>query len=360
MTIEYLKENNLILFECIAGSKAFGLNTPDSDTDIKGVFYMPKHLFYGIGYIPQISNESNDIVYYELGRFVELLIKNNPNILEILATPDDCILSKHTIMEHLTMNLFLSKLCKDTFAGYAITQIRKARGLNKKIVNPMPEERKSVLDFCFIIADGKSLPLQEWLHANGYLQSNCGLTQINHTKGMYAVYYDARQLHNYKGMMQRDDANDISLSSIPKGEKVIAHLFFNLESYSMYCKEYRQYWDWVNNRNENRFRLNEDHGKNYDSKNMMHTIRLLQVAEEILREGKLYVRRANRDELLSIKRGESDYDDLLKMTDSWIEKIQLAYVQSNLPDVPDESKAVGILVNMRTELYHAIDESKRS
>ncbi|KES14222.1 putative nucleotidyltransferase, partial [Gilliamella apicola SCGC AB-598-I20] len=85
MTIDDLKRQNLILFEVISGSRAFGLATETSDTDIKGVFYLPKEKFYGLEYIPQISNASNDIVYYELGRFVELLLKNNPNILEVLA-----------------------------------------------------------------------------------------------------------------------------------------------------------------------------------------------------------------------------------------------------------------------------------
>ena len=78
-------------------------------------------------YIPQISNETNDEVYYEIGRFVELLLKNNPNILEILATPDDCLLYKHPLMEKLQLKDFLSKLFKDTFAGYATTQIKKPK-----------------------------------------------------------------------------------------------------------------------------------------------------------------------------------------------------------------------------------------
>lgn len=30
---------------------------------------------------------TDDIVYYELGRFVELLLQNNPNMMELLATP---------------------------------------------------------------------------------------------------------------------------------------------------------------------------------------------------------------------------------------------------------------------------------
>ena len=125
MTIQDLHTHNLILFEVISGSKSFGLNTPTSDTDIKGVYYLHKAQFYGLHYIPQISNETNDEVYYELGRFVELLLKNNPNILEILASPADCILYKHPLMERLQLQDFLSKLCKDSFAGYAMTQIKK-------------------------------------------------------------------------------------------------------------------------------------------------------------------------------------------------------------------------------------------
>ncbi|MCC7030057.1 MAG: nucleotidyltransferase domain-containing protein [Chitinophagaceae bacterium] len=351
MTIDELKNNGLLLFECIAGSKAFGLSTPTSDTDIKGVFYMPKHLYYGIEYIPQISNETNDIVYYELGRFVELLIKNNPNILEILATPDDCILYKHPVMDHLSIDFFLSKLCRDTFAGYALTQIKKARGLNKKIVNPLPEERRTVPDFCYIIHEGKSFPLNEWLVQNHYKPQHCGLIHINHTKGLYAVYYDHENTFGYKGIMRNDDANDLSLSSIPKGEKEIAYLFFNIENYSMYCKEYKEYWDWVIKRNENRFQLNEDHGKNYDAKNMMHTIRLLQVAEEILRDGKLTVRRSNREELLSIKRGEWDYEVLLTMADKLTQRINDHYEACELQLFPDAEKAIATVVKMRQELY---------
>ena len=73
MTIEDLKSRGLIVLESISGSRAYGLETPTSDTDIKGVFILPKEDFYGMNYIPQISNETNDVVYYELGRFLSLI-----------------------------------------------------------------------------------------------------------------------------------------------------------------------------------------------------------------------------------------------------------------------------------------------
>ena len=351
MTINDIKEKGLLLFECISGSKAYGLNTAQSDTDLRGVYFLPKAQFYGLEYIPQISNETSDEVYYELGRFVELLIRNNPNILEVLASPEDCILYKHPIMNRLSIGLFLSKLCKETFAGYALTQIKKARGYKKKIVNPVDPVRKTVLDFCFILQGYQSVPLPEWLASNHYLQENCGLTSIPHSKGLYALFYDATNQHRYRGVMSSELANEVSLSSIPKGEKESAYLFFNLEGYSSYCKEYREYGEWVEKRNETRYQDNSEHGKGYDAKNMMHTIRLLQVAEEILGEGKLNVKRANREELLSIKKGAFQYDDLLVMADALMLRIETAFEKSPLPDMPDKHRLESVLVQMREELY---------
>ncbi len=83
----------------------------------------------------------------------------------------------------------------------------------------------------------------------------------------------------------------------------------------------------------------------------MHTIRLLQVAEEILRDGKLNVKRLNREQLLDIKSGNMDYDDLLAMADRLMENIESYCLTSTLPDTPDKQVAEKVLVEMREELY---------
>ena len=351
MTIQEIKDKGLLLFECISGSRAYGLDTPQSDTDLKGVYYLPKEQFYGLKYIPQISDDTNDEVYYELGRFVELLIKSNPTILEILAMPDDCVLYRHPLMNRLNVNMFLSKLCKESFAGYAISQIRKARGLKKKIVNPVARERQSIFDFCYVIQGYSSVAAGQWLAAQGILQEQCGLAAVPHAKGLYALFYDTTGTLGYRGIFSGDTANDVSVSSIPKGEKELAILFFNKDGYSAYCREYREYWEWVEKRNENRYLTNMQHGKNYDAKNMMHTIRLLQVAEEIFTKAQLIVRRPNREELLSIRAGNAEYDDLLQQANDLIEQIELAYESSTFPETPDEKAIEKLLVEMRMELY---------
>lgn len=351
MNIQDLKDKNLILFEVISGSKSFGLDTPSSDTDIRGVYYLPKAQFLGLNYIPQIANETNDEVYYELGRFVELLYKNNPNILEMLATPSHCILKKHEVMNHLKLEDFLSKICKDSFAGYATSQIKKARGLNKKIVNPMSKTRKGILDFCYIFEGYEAILAKKWLKDKKINQKNCGLVNIPHSKGMYALYHDERKLNNYRGIENKENATDVALSSIEKDTQILAYLHFNKDAFTVHCKDYKAYWEWIEKRNDERYNTNQQHGKNYDAKNMMHTIRLLQTAVRILSEGTLDIEVKNREALLSIKNGELSYDDLLNMADELIAAVEKNYATSTLPDAPDVEKIEAILVKMRSEIY---------
>ncbi|UMQ41838.1 nucleotidyltransferase domain-containing protein [Chryseobacterium sp. Y16C] len=362
MTIQDIKNKNLILFQAISGSRSFGLATESSDTDIRGVYYLPKEEFFGLNYIPQISNETNDITYYEIGRLVELLQKNNPNMLEILASPEDCIQHKNPLMDLLKPEDFLSKLCKDTFAGYAISQIKKAKGLNKKILNPIAQERKSILDFCYVLQNQGSIPLKKWLREfpstggvsegrGGLIQEKCGLVSIDNTKGMFALFYNESGDLHYKGIIQHEEANQVSVSSVPKGEKVLAYLFCNLDAYSTYCKDYREYWKWVSERNEDRYNVNQSHGQNYDSKNMMHTIRLLQSCEQIFKTSSLNIRVENRDELLDIKAGNRSYEAVMEKAESLIKSIEYYHSISTLPDFPDLEKTTKILIEIREQLY---------
>ena len=50
-TLAELQDSDAILFEAISGSKAYGLDTPASDTDIKGVFVAPREMFLSLIHI---------------------------------------------------------------------------------------------------------------------------------------------------------------------------------------------------------------------------------------------------------------------------------------------------------------------
>lgn len=349
MTIDDLRNRGLIILECISGSKAYGLDTPTSDTDIKGVFILPKEDYYGLNYIPQVNNETNDVVFYEFGRFMELLSLNNPNILELLNTSDDATIYKHPYLTEIKTELILSKLCSNTFGKFALAQIKKAKGLKKKIVNPVAEERKSVLSFCFVNYEQGAIPLQKYLEIKGFKQNNCGLVNIQYMKEVYGLYYS--ESSGFSGIIKGKDSNDVCLSSIPKGTKQETLLYFNRDGYSTYCKEYREYWDWVDKRNDDRYENTKSHGKNYDAKNMMHVFRLLEMAIEIGKEQKVNVKRPNRDFLLEIKAGRFEYEELTKMAEVKQTEMELAFKNSTLPDEPDLALINDLTYRLRDKFY---------
>jgi hypothetical protein len=345
-------ERKHLLLQCISGSRAYGLNTPQSDTDYKGIFVAPKSIFYGSHVEDQVANETNDIVYYEWKKFIDLLGKNNPTILELLATPDDCVLYKHPLIADLKAEDFLSRLCSQTFAGYAQSQIKKARGLNKKISNPVEPERKEIIDFCYVIDGLKVVPLRQWLFENNLKAEECGLVKLTHMRDMYALFHqDQSPEQRLKGIYSGVDSNDVSVSSVPKGIAPLTLMSFNKDAYSIHCREYAQYWEWMEKRNENRYQSTVSLGKNYDAKNMMHTFRLLHMAEEIAREGKIFVRRNDREFLLGIREGKFEYEDLVKQAEEKVQLIEELFEKSTLPEEPDLEKLEELLVRIRDEYY---------
>lgn len=354
MIFEQLKgQRQFILLDCISGSQAYNLNLPGSDIDKKGIFILPKNELFGFEFTDQIANTSNDEVYYEIKRFLDLLTKNNPNILELLNTPPQFIISRHPLMELIRPEDFLSKLCLDTFAGYAHTQIKKAKGLNKKINKPLEAKRKSVLDFCHVIYKSGTIPLAVWLKENNMVQNECGLVSLPHFRDVYLLYYQ-KQLTGgkwFKGIFSGPDADDVQLSEVPKDLEPIATMNFNKDAYSVYCREYKEYREWEEKRNQARYRNTLSHGKNYDAKNMMHTFRLLNMAEEIALYREVTVHRTDRDFLLKIRSGAFEFDELIGMVNEKMDRIKDLYKKSGLPDQPDVKKAESVLVQIRQEFY---------
>jgi uncharacterized protein len=347
---------NLPLLSALSGSHAYGLNTPQSDIDIRGVFLLPQKKLYGFHQKEQISDDKNDTTYYELGRFLQLLTKNNPNILELLAVPKDAIQYKHPIMERIQPEMFLSKLCKFTFAGYAREQIKKAWSLNKKILNPMEERRKSILEFCYIIKGHGSISLEAWLEENNLEQKDCGLVNIPNIQDLHALYHNAQFQENpdFRGIILSDDTQEVRLSSVPKGAIPLAFLHYNKNGYSAYCKQYLEYWEWVEKRNQHRYESTVEHGKQYDAKNMMHTFRLLHMAEEIARDGKIIVRREHDKEYLwKIRKGEFYYQELVEKAEEKLIEIDNLFDKSTLQEKPNEILAEQLLIEMREELYRS-------
>jgi len=220
--------------------------------------------------------------------------------------------------------------------------------------------RKGVLDFCYVLEDGQTITLEKWLEnvnewqdfeGEALEQKHIGLAKIDHAHDLYAMY-DLSELDIPAGIVSEKDANDVQLTSIPKGLNPDGYLTFNKDAYSTHCKRYHEYKTWLKERNEDRFKMNKDHGKNYDSKNMMHTFRLLKMALEIA-DGEINVRRPDDElvKLLKIRHGEYDYDVLIKEAEAMIEQLDNAFDNSSLPDKVDSEEIAKLELQIRESWY---------
>lgn len=348
LTLDDVRAPHARLLEVISGSRAYGTDTPTSDHDFKGVFIQPADSFLGLSRTDQVADTRNDTVFFELGRFADLLARNNPNLLEMLFTPPDCTIFRHPLMDGFTPSMVLSKRCCDSFAGYAIAQIRKARGLNTKIVNPQPTQRRPITDFCHVLENAGSVPLLPWLASRSLLQNHCGLSPIPHAANTFALFHNPNA--QFPGIAE-PDSTSLRLAPIPPDSAPIAWLVFEQDAWQRHCRKWREYHDWLSLRNESRFAATIDHGMGYDAKNLMHTFRLLDAAEEIARHHQLSVRSPNRSWLLDIRAGKFPFDDLLALAESRIATIENLFASSSLPDHPDLDAINRTVISIRRHCY---------
>ena len=192
-TFEDIREKGLLLYEFVRGSVSQGINTQSSDIDHGGVYLAPAEQLLGLGldYQDEIKSEKGDDDWMELNKFMRLLLKSNPTVLESLFIDDKYVLYEHPIMTEIKKhrNEFITKECFSGFIGYSCEQIKKCRSLKKLFVQPIVE-RKTVLDFCYTFYKQGSTKIENWLGYRGLKQKYCGLVNIPNMMETIGVYYD--------------------------------------------------------------------------------------------------------------------------------------------------------------------------
>ena len=162
----------------LAGSKLYGNSTPSSDTDYRGVFIASKDSKLGIlGTVEQLEGvdvwkslvaagldliPTDDIVIYELNRFIALAIDNNPNIMDTLCfdynNPEFTVYVNEKGKELIdNKHLLISSKLKFTFSGYAYSQMKRISG---SIV--YKQQTKSILKNALLSGDIDD----EWIRTN--------------------------------------------------------------------------------------------------------------------------------------------------------------------------------------------------
>lgn len=115
-----------VIYRCVIGSRAYGLDDADSDIDRRGMYLPPAQLQWSLFGVPeQLDYNATEEVYWEAQKFVILALKANPNVLECLFTP---------LVEYATplagellaiRRQFLSKMIYQTYNGYVLSQFKK-------------------------------------------------------------------------------------------------------------------------------------------------------------------------------------------------------------------------------------------
>lgn len=285
-----------LIYETVHGSQAYGLATPTSDVDLKGVLVGPAGWYHGYLGGPEQVELTGDHVRYELRKYFRLAAAANPTVLELLWTPLECHVHTTPAGERLlaAREQFLSLRVKDSFSGYAMSQLGRIKTHRKWVMNP-PQKEPQRSDF--------GLPERAQISRD----------QLGAVEAMLAD--------------RRLEPVDLSTNFLDILERE--------RRYRTARKEWDSYLSWQRTRNPRRSELEAKFG--YDTKHALHLIRLLRMGLEIVSTGRVLVRRDDRDELLGIKAGALSYDELMARAEGLGQQVHAAAATSPLPAAPDDA-----------------------
>ena len=150
-----------VIYRCVIGSKAFGLDDADSDTDRRGIYLPPADLQWSLSGVPeQLGNQETEECYWELGKFLQLALKANPNALECLYTPMVEV-STPLADELLGMKqVFLSRLMGRTYGCYVGAQFRL---MDRRVRQSTPIKWQHAMHLIRLLLSGITAFRDGWL-----------------------------------------------------------------------------------------------------------------------------------------------------------------------------------------------------
>lgn len=116
----------------VTGSKAYGLDHPDSDTDRMGVFIDSTLKVAGLHWnknnesYSNASSNGDDLTMHEVGKFLRLCLKGNPTLIELLFMNEYEVLTEtgKSIIENRDILVSESTL-RSSYHGYAYSQLQR-------------------------------------------------------------------------------------------------------------------------------------------------------------------------------------------------------------------------------------------
>jgi predicted nucleotidyltransferase len=337
------------------GSQAYGLNTLTSDVDLKGIAIPSRerreHLFQKTDvsenplgllecyrHLANLLNPKLEGSVYSLSKFTKLAAEVNPNIIELIFTDQEATIFSTVIGDRLrdSANLFLSARAGYTFTGYAYAQIAKINRHKKWLDNP-PSHKPTRVEFGLPddMRFSNSLEGQLKKRAEGWNFAQYGLDDEQTTALKQSVFDLLNEIEpNYPVGFDNwvDVAKKVAMMEMQRKMQLtdeMMHLLLCEAQYRDAKRNWDSYDNWRTNRNKDRAALEGKSG--YDTKHAMHLIRLLRMGLEIVSEGKVIVRRPDREELMSIRSGDWSYERVMSYASEMEKKVLAAVDQSPLP-----------------------------
>lgn len=397
----------------LAGSQAYGTSTPESDTDYRGIFLANKEYiltpFFNVKEVSDTSEE--DTKFYEVNQYLSLYTEANPNILESLWVKPEHIVESTEIYDYLrsfNQQLLSSKIAH-SYSGYAYNQVKRMSNhhgwldkerIAERKLNEILEEHPvdEVLSWMY---DTFPQYLVDRLNKSNLHPFNA--TKIDFEKYMRDTslqlvstqalkqYHFVRLVHNYSTDKVLDrDFNLLNYNSgyelIHYGENIFGVIInpnestvnadgslryfnkertteelkvrpelivkFNEKEYKENSENRKSYHKWKQNRNAKRAILESHHG--YDCKHAMHTIRLLNTAQEALETGIIQVHRPDAAMLMDIRNGKWLYQEVMDYFNEKVDYIRnVAYHKTHLPKRPNIKLATKVLLDIREMQWYS-------
>jgi predicted nucleotidyltransferase len=306
-----MEDRRSVILEVVHGSRAYGLATDASDTDVKGIFVAGRVAVLGYRGGPSQIEPSPERVLYEIRRFFTLAAACNPTVIELLFTDERDRLLVTPEGERLlaARDAFLSRRAGDSFGRYGLSQLRRIKTHRRWLLHP-PAGRPARADH--------GLPDRTVVSRD----------QLGAAEALLGT--------------RRIAGSDLSPNFLAIIERE--------RRYRAALREWQQYQEWLAHRNPARAELERRFG--YDTKHALHLLRLLRMAVEILGTGRVHVRRPDAEELLAVRRGALAFEELLEQAERLGARLEELAAGSPLPERPDETRLDALCAEL-IETAHA-------
>jgi uncharacterized protein len=309
-----------IIYKVKSGSQLYGTSTPESDTDYTSIFIPSAYNLLSLqkcDFVDMSSkgakeyrrntNQDFDDQSHSLSRYLQLVLKGNPNLTEILFAPKEIIEIENPIFTELKRNYskLLSRLVYDSFVGFATSQRKK-------------------LEY-------KRIRYGELQSTLQYLQEVCG-----------------NQLEDNRTKMNERTATHLNtLLQHYKGAKNnVEHFHIGLPLKIIYEKIKSEYENYGWRLHTKSFKI-----LGYDTKFASHTIRLLYEGEQLLLNGKLEYPLSGKvyNDIMNIKNGKLSIEEFQQLAYNYENKCREALINTNLSKKPNYKYANEYLVSVLSQ-----------